>query len=145
MKRKRTDGMTRRQFLKKTGIGAGMITLGGFNLAESAQLSKGVRTEKHDVVVIGTGLAGLATAIEANDSGAKVIILEKASGDKSGGNSRLSAGIIATPSDNSKQAKDGYYEDFMKKSMGKADPGLTRLLYEGKRSNHRLEGKGRWC
>ena len=130
MKRKRRDGMTRRQFLKNTGIGAGIMALGQVGLAESAQLPKGVRTEKHDVVVIGTGLAGLATAIEASDSGAKVIILEKASGDKSGGNSRLSAGIIATPSDNTKQAKDGYYEDFMKKSMGKADPELTRLLSE---------------
>jgi hypothetical protein len=33
-KEKRWD--ERRQFLKKTGIGAGMITIGGFNLAESS-------------------------------------------------------------------------------------------------------------
>jgi succinate dehydrogenase/fumarate reductase flavoprotein subunit len=91
-------------------------------------LPKGISQEKHDVVVIGTGLAGLTTAIEASESGAKVLVLEKVSRNKSGGNSRLSAGIIATPSENTKEAKDGYYEDFMKKSMGKGDPELTRLL-----------------
>ena len=128
MKRKRRDGMTRRQFLKKTGIGAGMITLGGFNLAESAQLPKGIPKEKLDVLVLGTGLAGLSAALEASSNGAKVLILEKTSEDKTGGSSKLSAGMIAIPNDNTKQAKDDYYEDFMKKSMGKADPELTRIL-----------------
>lgn len=120
--------ITRRQFLKRTGIGMGAVVLSQSSLAESSQLPKGISQEKHDVVVIGTGLAGLATAIEASESGAKVLVLEKVSRDKSGGNSRLSAGIIATPSENTKEAKDGYYEDFMKKSMGKGDPELTRLL-----------------
>ncbi len=127
-RRKRTDGMTRRQFLKKTSIGAGMITLGGVSIAESSQLPKGISKEKHDVVVVGTGLAALSAALEATSQGAKVIILEKVSRDKSGGNSRLSAGVIATPSENTKEAKDGYYEDFIKISMGKGDPELTRLL-----------------
>jgi len=126
--KKRRDEITRRQFLKTTSIGAGMIALGQVNLGESAQLPKATRREKHDVVVIGTGLAALSAALEATSQGAKVIALEKVSRDKSGGNSRLSAGVIATPSENTKEAKDGYYEDFIKKSMGKADPELTRLL-----------------
>jgi flavocytochrome c len=127
-RRKKSDGMTRRQFLKKTGIGAGMITFGQVGFAESSQLPKGISQEKHDVVVIGTGLAGLLAAIEARTNGADVIILEKASMNDSGGNSKLAAGVIAIPSDNTKQAKDDYYEDFIKKSMGKADPDLTRVL-----------------
>jgi len=128
MKRKRSDGMTRRQFLKKTGIGAGMITFGQVGFAEPSQLPKGISQEKHDVVVIGTGLAGLLAAIEARMNGADVIILEKASMNNSGGSSKLAAGMIAIPSDNTKQAKDDYYEDFIKISMGKADPELTRVL-----------------
>ena len=126
--RKGNNGMTRRQFLKKTGIGAGIITFGQAGFAESSQLPKGISQEKHDVVVIGTGLAGLLAAIEARMNGADVIILEKASMNDSGGNSNLAAGVIAIPSENTKQAKDEYYEDFIKKSMGKADPDLTRVL-----------------
>jgi flavocytochrome c len=120
--------ITRRQFLKRTGIGVGAIALGQNVRSASAQLPKGISQEKHDVVVIGTGLAGSLAAIEARMSGADVIILEKANMNNSGGNSKLAAGMIAIPSDNTKQAKDDYYEDFIKISMGKGDPDLTRLL-----------------
>ena len=120
--------ITRRQFLKKTGIGVGAIALGQSGRAASAQLPKGISQEKHDVVVIGTGLAGLSAALEARMNDADVIILEKANMNNSGGNSKFAAGVIATPSDNTKQAKDDYYEDFIKISMGKGDPNLTGLL-----------------
>jgi len=120
--------MTRRQFIKKTGIGIGAVALGQGSLAESSQLPKGISKEKHDVVVIGTGLSGLLAALEAKMNGADVIILEKTNPNNSGGSSKLAAGMIAIPSDNTKQAKDDYYEDFIKKSMGKADPELTRVL-----------------
>ena len=127
-RKKRSEGMTRRQFLKRTGIGAGIITFGQIGFAESSQLPKGISQEKHDVVVIGTGLAGLSAAIEARMNGADVVILEKTDMNNSGGDSKLAAGMIAIPVDNTKQAKDDYYEDFIKKSMGKADPDLTRVL-----------------
>ncbi|MGZ3603854.1 MAG: FAD-dependent oxidoreductase [Thermodesulfobacteriota bacterium] len=120
--------MTRRQFLKRTGIGVGAIALVQNVRNASAQLPKGISQEKHDVVVIGTGLAALSAAIEARMNGADVIILEKANMNNSGGNSNLAAGVIAIPTDNTKQAKEDYYADFIKKSMGKADPDLTRVL-----------------
>ena len=44
----------------------------------------------YDVVVIGSGAAGLAAAVTAADSGASVIVLE--ADDKVGGSSRLSGG-----------------------------------------------------
>jgi len=47
---------------------------------------------KSDVIVIGTGFAGLSAAIEAHDSGANVIILEKMSSP--GGNSIIASGGI---------------------------------------------------
>jgi flavocytochrome c len=49
--------------------------------------------EIYDVVVIGSGFAGLAAAIEAKQAGASVIILEKMKGR--GGNSSISDGYIA--------------------------------------------------
>jgi len=47
--------------------------------------------------------------------------------DVSGGNSRVCAGMIAVPLEDPKQAKDNYYEDFMKKSMRNRDPNLAIL------------------
>ena len=99
-RKKRSDGMTRRQFLKKTGIGAGIITFGQVGFAKSSQLPKGISQEKHDVVVIGTGLAALSAALEARMNGADVVILEKTNMNNSGGDSKLAAVMIAFPSDN---------------------------------------------
>lgn len=45
-----------------------------------------------DVVVIGMGAAGSAAAIEAHESGAHVVVLEKLSGGIEGGNTRVSGG-----------------------------------------------------
>jgi succinate dehydrogenase/fumarate reductase flavoprotein subunit len=49
------------------------------------------------VVVLGTGFAGLATAIAAADAGAKVLILEKMSQAEEGGNSKVSGNMWWTP------------------------------------------------
>lgn len=45
-----------------------------------------------DVVVLGTGAAGCAAAIEAHDAGAHVLVLEKMPHGKEGGNTRVSGG-----------------------------------------------------
>lgn len=124
------DGITRRQFLKNTGIGAGVIALGPVSVAKAAQWPKGVKTEKHGVIVVGAGFSALSAAVQAKLNGADVIVLEKTKEDVTGGNSRVCGGMIAVPLENAKQAKDNYYEDFIKKSMGNADPDLTRLLAE---------------
>lgn len=56
-----------------------------------------------DVVVLGTGFAGLSTAIAAADAGAKVLILEKMSETEEGGNSKVSGNMWWTPT----SASDG--------------------------------------
>lgn len=48
---------------------------------------------EYDVVVIGSGIAGLAAAIEAKERGAEVIVLEKMR--TPGGNSAISGGLFA--------------------------------------------------
>ena len=54
-----------------------------------------------DVVVVGFGAAGAATAITAHDAGARVLILEKAPKGQEGGNTRVAAQgyLNATPVD----------------------------------------------
>jgi len=135
--------MTRRQFLKKTGVGAGIMALGPVSVAKAAQWPKGIKTEKHGVVVVGAGFSALSAAVEAKLNGADVIVLEKTKMDVSGGNSRICGGMICVPLEDSKQAKDNYYEDFMKKSMGNGDPVLTRLLAENTQAGiDWLKGQG---
>ncbi|SHH96669.1 flavocytochrome c [Desulfofustis glycolicus] len=48
---------------------------------------------EYDVVVVGSGFAGLATALEAHEGGATVIVLEKMHAP--GGNSSISGGLVA--------------------------------------------------
>lgn len=49
---------------------------------------------EHDVVVVGSGFAGLAAAIEAHEAGASVTVIEKL--NSIGGNSKLADGGITT-------------------------------------------------
>ena len=46
----------------------------------------------HDVIVVGAGNAAFCAALAAQEKGAKVLMLEAAPEDESGGNSRFTAG-----------------------------------------------------
>jgi flavocytochrome c len=122
--------LNRRQFIRGVGLGAGLLTLGKIDLAQAALLPKAKRSEKFNVVILGTGLAGMVAAVAAKNAGASVAILEKAAEANVGGNSRLAGGFIAIPRQNSKEAKDEYYEDFLKKSSGKGNAVLSKILSE---------------
>ena len=49
---------------------------------------------EYDVVVVGKGNAALCAALAARDQGASVVMLEAASGDEHGGNSRFAGGVM---------------------------------------------------
>src|SRR5437868_6104985 len=49
---------------------------------------------EHDVIVVGAGNAAFCAALAAQEEGAKVLMLEAAPEDESGGNSRFTAGSI---------------------------------------------------
>ena len=139
--------VNRRQFIKgigrSAGIAAGLLTLGNLDMAQAALLPAAKRSEKTGVVVIGTGLAGMSAALAAANAGAKVIVLDKVPQDEVGGNSRLAGGFIAVPRDTSKEAREEYYEDFMKKSSGKGNSLLTWVLaYQSHDSVEWLKAQG---
>jgi tricarballylate dehydrogenase len=52
------------------------------------------QTHEYDVVVVGKGNAALCAALAAKDQGAKVALLEAASEDEHGGNSRFAGGVM---------------------------------------------------
>ena len=88
--------------------------------------------EEADVVVIGSGFAGLAAAIDAKNAGSSVIILEKMKGY--GGNSVISDGVIASVG-TSLQLKAGIhdspqlmYEDMLRAGLGLNQPDLVRTV-----------------
>jgi flavocytochrome c len=90
---------SRRSFLKGGGAvlvagmaGGSIATLPGKAMAEWEPMPKRW-DESADVIVIGSGFAGLAAAYEARKAGASVLVLEKMR--TPGGNSIINGGIIA--------------------------------------------------
>ena len=69
--------VTRRRFLKGAAVAAPAMAAANVlgSPKSSAQAQKWDKTV--DVVIMGTGFAGLSAAIAAKDAGAKVLILEK--------------------------------------------------------------------
>lgn len=85
------DRISRRNILAGAVATAG-VTLAGVTRA-AADSSKLQWDETVDVIVVGSGFAGLAAAIEARKAGANVIVLEKM--PALGGNSIINGGIMS--------------------------------------------------
>lgn len=87
-----------------------------------------------DVIVIGSGFAGLAAAIEARNHGAQVIVLEKLK--TAGGNSLISDGGIAAPGAAIQERKgiqdspEAFYDDLLRAGLSMNHPVLARTLAE---------------
>jgi len=108
-------GLTRRDFLKSTGGAAAVagIAIGGLAVGtKEAAAAAGPMPKKwdetYDVVVIGSGFAGLAAAIEAKNAGVKdVVVLDKM--QVYGGNSVINGGDFCAPG--TKLQKENGVED----------------------------------
>ncbi len=90
--------------------------------------------EEYDVVIVGSGFAGLAAAIEARQAGASTVVLEKMR--IPGGNSAISGGLLAVAG-SPLQKKEGIedspqqmLDDMLKAGMGLNHPPLARLVVE---------------
>jgi flavocytochrome c len=88
--------------------------------------------ETNEVVIIGSGLAGLAAAIEARLAGTQVLVLEKM--PITGGNTRISDGGLAAPNNflqihqNIQDSPQLFFEDMMKAGLGLNHPELVRTV-----------------
>lgn len=96
-----------------------------------------MRDQRADIIVIGSGFAGLAAAIEAAEAGASVMVLEKMMAP--GGNSIISDGGIAAPG-TKYQANAGIsdspelmYQDMITAGEGLNYPELVKVITEGAR------------
>src|SRR3954465_12778998 len=103
----------------------------------------------YDVVVVGAGNAGFCAALAAQEQGAKVVMLEAAPEEESGGNSRFTAGSIRVvyngvddiktlvpdltqaeidTTDFGTYTADQFYDDMARVTQNRANPDLVELL-----------------
>jgi flavocytochrome c len=97
--------------------------------------------EETDVVIVGSGFAGLAAAIEIKKAGSSVMVLEKRK--VRGGNSMISGGVLVaagSPLQKEKGIKDSpelLFSDMLKAGLYLNHPDLVRIVAE--RSNEALQ------
>ena len=119
----KNSGLSRRDFVKFSAIGATALGMGATNLMASPMNEKDVKwDEEYDVVIIGSGFAALAAGVTSAKKGNKVVLIEKMG--RTGGNSVINGGIFAVPnSDMQKKAgiKDStelFIKDCLKAGRG---------------------------
>ncbi|OPY14227.1 MAG: Urocanate reductase precursor [Syntrophus sp. PtaU1.Bin005] len=147
---KRAQSVSRRDFMKTVGGAAavagmamGSVAIPGRDAAAAGGELPAKWDQTTDVVVVGSGFAGLAAAIEARNGGANVIVIEKM--PVHGGNSIINGGDFAAAG-NKMQKEAGIQDsaELMLKDMMKAGsylnhPELARMVAD--QSNATLE----WC
>ncbi|MEZ5503177.1 MAG: FAD-dependent oxidoreductase [Halioglobus sp.] len=81
--------LTRRGLLTGLGVAAATVAAGAAALPRSAVPAWDMRT---DVLVAGSGAAGVCAALEARQAGAEVLLIEALS--RFGGSSAMSGGVV---------------------------------------------------
>ncbi len=110
-----------------------------------------VLNERFDIVVVGAGNAALCAALSARESGARVLVLERAPEAQKGGNSRFTAGAMrfvynsvadlrtimpeltddeVSNADFGTYSRDQYYDDMGRLTQYRSDPVLTEILID---------------
>ncbi|MDR2745482.1 MAG: FAD-binding protein, partial [Desulfovibrio sp.] len=88
---KKMSGISRRDVLKGAAVAGAAALAAPLSLTTAEAVPPpGKWDQSVDVVVVGTGYAGLAAAIEAKDAGASVLVIDKA--NIVGGNSVIASG-----------------------------------------------------
>lgn len=100
------NSMSRRDALKMGALSVGVAVLATNNaMATEVPMAKDIKwDEEKDVIIIGSGFAGISGGISAANRGLSVLILEKMG--RIGGNSVINGGIFAVPN-NEEQGKEG--------------------------------------
>jgi len=133
--------ISRRNFLKFSGATTATtgLALTGLGLSSAHAVAAETSIPKkwdynHDVVVVGTGFAGLSAAIEAKNAKADVIILEKM--PVAGGNSTINGGGMAVVGSDIQRAAgvsdsvEAMLKDMYKAGLGLNYPVQSRMVAE---------------
>ncbi len=144
MTRSGARGVGRRGVLAGLGAGAGIAGLAGVRPAGAATLLPQPETaHEYDVVVIGSGMAGCAAALEAAQTGARVVVLEKSAAGVMGGNTRLSGGGFSKPQGDDDAAREAYIRDYDETTLGRGERTIFELMAQTSAASlDWLEGHG---
>ena len=125
---------SRRGFMKAAAIASAGVAASSMFTTAAAQDER-VWDQETDVLVVGSGYAGLCAAIEAANAGAEVLLIEK--GPYLGGNSILCAGnsLFAGTHVQERLGVEDYpewqYEDQMEYGHNRSVPEILRTITEG--------------
>ena len=131
------DHLSRRQFVALTGGTIGLAALSGLGLMAAFNENErkiepndfSYKKNEADVLVIGSGMAGLFAAVKAHDAGAKVIMVSKGRLGSSG-LTPFGKGILAYDKKTSKYSLDEFTEMVTRSALGTNNPVYTRQMAE---------------
>jgi tricarballylate dehydrogenase len=105
--------------------------------------------ESYDIVIVGAGNAAITAALAARAGGARILVLEKASHELRGGNTRFTGGVfrhtyggmkdllpIIRDNDTADDViagpytREDYFADMARVTGGRSDPALTKVLVD---------------
>ncbi len=138
------EKLTRRELLKTGGLFTGGMLASALPGAATAGLSpqKIAWDKSFDVIVVGSGLAGLSAGITAAEAGSETIILEKMMAH--GGSSVISGGTFAACNTEAqkkagiKDSEELYFNDLMKAGERLNVPELVETLVKNSADAHRF-------
>ena len=130
---KSNGSITRRQMLGTGAVASASLAMTGMAQAAPRPMPESW-DEEVDIVIIGTGFAGLAASYEATQAGASVALLEKM--PVPGGNSIINGGVISAAG-SPQQAEQGIEDspdvmlaDMMKAGLSLNHPQLAQTVAE---------------
>ena len=97
------------------------ILTGGIN-----KVMNEYKNTNFDIIVIGCGIAGLSAAVSAQQNGSKVAIIERATREERGGNTRYTESFWRMK--NEDEVSEDFEDQFAKNSGGWPDPGILEDL-----------------
>ncbi len=132
-----TKNMSRRKFISLAGGAAGFATIAGLGMnmdwalnnpeidAETIDKNK-IST---DVLVVGSGMAGLFAAVKAHDAGSNVVMVSKGRLGSSG-QTPFAKGIFAYDKDKEELSIDEFVAKVSRSALGTNNKAYTRQLAE---------------
>lgn len=134
------NGVSRRNFLAFAGGAAGLAALATMgvsaldsecqaNISEIDINNMAYEERETDILVVGSGIAGLFAAVKGHDAGAKVIMVSKGRLGSSG-QTPFAKGIFAYDPSKEKQSLDEFVATVSRSALGTNNPVFTRQMAE---------------
>jgi len=132
-----SNHVSRRQFMTIAGTVAGIAALNAAGVpagwaANPSEINFDnikYQENKTEVLVIGSGMAGLFASVKAHDAGAKVMMVSKGRLGSSG-QTPFAKGIFAFDPNNSKMSLDAFVDKVSRSALGTNNPVYTRQMAE---------------